>query len=129
MAFYSTLSGGSTSTVTISSAGSGYTTAPSGTYLTTTGIYPQWTSAITTPMITTTSNGSSITVKGDADFEGDIKFKGRSLAESLEAIEKRLAILVPDPKKLEKYEALQKAYRNYKLLEALCGDDDDNKDK
>jgi hypothetical protein len=123
MAFYSTIGGSTTGTVTINSGGTGV----SGAYLTTTGTYPTWTSG-TTPYITTSnSNGTSITVKGDADFEGDIKFKGRSLAESLEAIEKRLAILVPDPKKLEKYEALQKAYKNYKLLEALCGDDEDNR--
>lgn len=35
-------------------------------------------------------------------------------------IEDRLAILVPDPKKLEHFEALQKAYQHYKTLEALC---------
>jgi hypothetical protein len=57
---------------------------------------------------------------------GDIKFNGRSLTESLETIEKRLAILVPDPKKLEKYEALQKAYNHYRTLEALCDAPDDD---
>jgi hypothetical protein len=37
----------------------------------------------------------------------------------LKNIEKRLAILVPDPLKLEKYEALKKAYDHYKMLEIL----------
>jgi hypothetical protein len=38
----------------------------------------------------------------------------------LATIEKRLAILTPDPAKLEHFEALQKAYDHYKTLEALC---------
>jgi len=65
----------------------------------------------------------SIKVSGNAEFEGDIKWKGRSLGKMLEAIEDRLAILTPDPKKLEKYESLQKAYNHYKLMEKLIGED------
>ena len=38
----------------------------------------------------------------------------------LDKIQDRLAILVPDPALLEKYEALKQAYDQYKLLEALC---------
>jgi hypothetical protein len=68
---------------------------------------------------TTTSN-PSLKVAGDADFEGDVKIKGKSLLTLLEGIEKRLSILNPDPEKLEKYEALKKAYEHYKTLEALC---------
>lgn len=75
------------------------------------------------PTITTTSNPSSLEVKGDANFEGDIKFKGRSLEKLLQQIEDRLLILQPDPKKLEKYEALRKAYEHYKLLEKLIQED------
>jgi hypothetical protein len=67
--------------------------------------------------------GLSLDVNGDANFDGDIKWKGRSLTNMIETIEKRLAILTPDPKKLEKYEALQKAYDHYKLMEKLCHDD------
>ena len=33
-------------------------------------------------------------------------------------------VLVPDPKKLEKYKALKKAYDNYKTLEALIQEND-----
>jgi len=43
----------------------------------------------------------------------------------LEAIENRLNILVPDPEKLEKFEALQKAYEHYKHLEKLCEIEED----
>lgn len=72
-----------------------------------------------------------LSVQGDADFEGDIKWKGRSLGKLLEKIEDRLAILSePDPEKLKKFAALKKAYDHYKLMEKLIGDDfDDNSDK
>lgn len=63
---------------------------------------------------------AGLTVKGTAEFEGDVKIKGVSISDTIAAIEKRLAILVPDPKKLEHFEALKKAYDHYKLLEALC---------
>lgn len=62
----------------------------------------------------------SLSVDGDAEFNGDIKWKGRSLEETMRTIEDRLAILVPDPAKLEHFEALKKAYEHYKTLEALC---------
>lgn len=68
--------------------------------------------------------GAGLHVKGDAEFEGDIKVKGTSLTDRLAAIEKRLSILVPDPAKLEHYEALKKAYEHYKTLEALCSPPD-----
>jgi hypothetical protein len=69
---------------------------------------------------TTSSNPSTLNVSGDAEFEGDVKIKGVSIAKSLDDIQRRLAILVPDPAKLEHFEALKKAYNNYKTLEALC---------
>jgi hypothetical protein len=71
----------------------------------------------------TSSNPNSLNVTGDAEFEGDIKWKGRNLGKLLEKIEDRLAILTPDPAKLEKYEALKKAYDHYKLMEKLIGED------
>lgn len=70
------------------------------------------------------SYGSGLHVSGDAEFAGDIKIKGRSLEKLLQTIEDRLAILQdPDPKKLEKYAALKKAYDHYKTLERLIGED------
>lgn len=78
---------------------------------------------------TYTSNGTgswntitnpSLTCTGDAYFDGDVKIKGVSIAKALEDIQKRLAILVPDPAKLEHFEALKKAYDHYKVLEAMC---------
>ena len=96
--------------VTISTAG----TSPS--FYTTTGLNgSSWTNGTTTP---------SLHVSSDATFEGDIKWKGRSLGRLLEKIEDRLAILAePDPAKLEKYAALKKAYEHYKLMEKLIGEE------
>jgi hypothetical protein len=66
------------------------------------------------------SNTAGLHVTSDAEFDGDIKWKGRSLGDLLNKIESRLAILSPDGKKLEHFAALKKAYDNYKALEALC---------
>jgi len=52
--------------------------------------------------------------------EGDIKIGNRSLKTFMDTMEKRMAILQPDPAKLEKFEALKKAYEHYKHLESLC---------
>jgi hypothetical protein len=75
-----------------------------------------WASVVSSGSTTT----PSIQVKGDAEFEGNVTINGANLAETLQRIQDRLAILVPDPKLLNKYEALQQAYEHYKLLEALC---------
>jgi hypothetical protein len=50
----------------------------------------------------------------------DIKVDGKSLKEFMTKMEERLAILVPNPAKLEQFEALKKAYEHYKLMESLC---------
>jgi len=84
-----------------------------GSYITTTN--NTWGGSFNTP-----SKPSTLQVTGDAEFAGDVKIKGVSIAKALEDIQKRLAILVPDPAKLEHFEALKKAYDHYKTLEALC---------
>lgn len=63
-------------------------------------------------------NGNTLDVKGDANFEGDIKVKGKSLIESIENIEKRLAILHPNPELEEKWERLKALGNMYRELEA-----------
>ena len=55
----------------------------------------------------------------------DITIDGKSLKNFMDKMEERLAILVPDPAKLEKFEALKRAYENYKLIEKLCQIDDE----
>ena len=61
--------------------------------------------------------------------DADIKIGNRSLKTFMDTMEKRMAILQPDPKKLEKFEALQKAYEHYKHLERLCELDDEDEKK
>ncbi len=75
---------------------------------------------------TVNSSSPGLHVKGDSEFEGDIKVNGRSLSKTLDKIADRLAILEePDPTRLEKYAALKKAYENYKMLDRLIGEDTD----
>lgn len=73
--------------------------------------------------IFSSSNGNSLSVTGNANFEGDVTIKGIDISKLLEELQDRLAILIPDPAKLEKYEALKKAYNHYKLLEKLLNED------
>lgn len=73
--------------------------------------------AINTGGATITYNDTRATVKGDVVVDG------RSIKELLETIAERMLILTPDPEKLEKYEALKRAYDHYKLMERLCNED------
>lgn len=59
----------------------------------------------------------SLSVRGDAEFEGDIKLKGKSLSETLEKIEGRLAILHPNERLEAKWEELKKLGDAYRALE------------
>ena len=86
----------------------------------------------------TSTYPSSITFDNFNDFDSDInvaegadiKIGNKSLKEFMSKMEDRLAILQPDPDKLEKFEALKKAYEHYKTVEALCLEDaDDNEEK
>lgn len=88
------------------------------------------TSTIPTPgtLLTTTGTGhltwatpnqnNNLTVKGDAEFEGDIKLKGKSLNDVLEQIEERLAILRPNEELENRWEELRALRNAYKELEA-----------
>ena len=62
--------------------------------------------------------GSTLKVKGDADFEGEITIKGKSLSEMLEKIEERLAILHPNEELETKWDELKELGKRYKELEA-----------
>jgi hypothetical protein len=82
------------------------------------------TNTINPYIINNSGSTPGITVKGDAEFDGNVKIKGRDVSKLFEKIEDRLAILMePDPAKLEKFVALKKAYDHYKLLEKLIGDE------
>ena len=111
-------------------------------------VYPgsaAYTSTVTMPSVTDYSSNSGTftidtgTLDTGTDWEynqdinvpedADIKIGDRSLKTFMNTVEKRLAILQPDPRKLEKFEALKKAYEHYKHLESLCEieEDDDMK--
>jgi hypothetical protein len=62
-------------------------------------------------------NGNVLKVQGDADIDGDLKIKGKSLTKSLEAIEERLAILHPNEELEEKWEKLRGLRKAYIELE------------
>lgn len=96
-------------------------TGGSGYAYTTTATSSPWnnTGVFTVAGSNGTSNGA-LSVSGDAEFKGKVMINGQDLAETLQTIQARLAILIPDPKLLDKYEALKQAYEHYKTLEALC---------
>jgi hypothetical protein len=55
--------------------------------------------------------------------DGSLVVKGQDfddVVQRLVNVEKRLAILTPDPKKLAQFETLQKLYNQYQMTEALC---------
>lgn len=85
------------------------------------GTNSPYTYSVASPSIV--NNQGCFQVKGDAEFGGRVTINGQDIADTLQAIQRRLSILVPDPKLLDKYEALQQAYEHYKTLEALCIDE------
>lgn len=60
----------------------------------------------------------ALTVTGDADFQGDLKINGKSLNETLEKIEEKLAILHPNTELEEKWEELKNLRKRYMELES-----------
>ena len=119
---------GGASTITLPSGGLNYNsnyainTGSSGQFLTSGSNGTSW----------TTAGGSAnvhINTSGIEMASGtDIKIDGKSLKDFISKMEDRLAILVPDPAKLEKFEALKKAYEHYKTMESLCFDEPKEED-
>jgi hypothetical protein len=62
--------------------------------------------------------GATLSVKGDADFEGEVTLKGKSLTDMFSKIEERLAILHPNPELEDKWDELKDLAKRYKELEA-----------
>jgi hypothetical protein len=84
----------------------------------------QWTTGTSGYTFSTAPSTVNITSTGiDMAAGTDITVDGKSLKEFMKKMEERLAILVPDPAKLEKFEALKKAYEHYKTIESLCFDE------
>ena len=95
---------------------SGYNYTNTGIYTTTQAPNLNWAS-LNPGQVHITNTGIDMTK------DCDITIGGRSMKKMLEGIEQRLSILVPDPAKLERYEALRQAYEHYRTLEALCNEE------
>ena len=112
-----TIPAGSVSIATLGgSGGSGYSQGNYNYTYSTTGSWNTASSVIV-------GTQPSLQVNGDADIKGQLKVNGQDIVKILDQISRRLCILVPDPARLDKYEALQQAYDHYKTLEALCWDE------
>ena len=61
--------------------------------------------------------GSTLSVKGDADFEGEVTIKGKNIADMFAKIEERLAILHPNPELEDRWDELKELAKRYKELE------------
>jgi hypothetical protein len=58
-----------------------------------------------------------LSVKGDADFGGDVRVQGRSLAEFMQQVEQRLNILQPNPELEREWDQLRELGEQYRQLE------------
>ena len=86
----------------------------------------QWATGTSGYTFTNAAVPQTVSITGDGiDMAAgtDIKIDGKSLKEFMKKMEQRLSILVPDPAKLERFEALKKAYEHYKTMESLCFDE------
>ena len=101
-----------TTTGNVFTAGNGGGGSSSIYYTNTTGA-----TNLSTDVIIGSNGKSTLRVKGDAEFEGDIKLNGKSLDETLTKIEERLAILHANPKLEDKWEKLKELGNKYRELE------------
>ena len=86
----------------------------SGQVLTSNGTNPSWANiSLAEPNL----EGSTLKVKGNADFDGEVTIKGKSLTDMLDKIEERLAILHPNPDLEDKWDELKELGKRYKELE------------
>lgn len=60
---------------------------------------------------------SSLNVRGDSHFEGDLYVKGKSITETLDKIEQRLGILHVNPELETRWKELQELGEKYRALE------------
>jgi hypothetical protein len=91
--------------ITPGQAGQVYTTNGTGA--------SQWATITADPNLQSTT----LKVKGDADFEGEVTIKGKSLTGMFEKIEERLAILHPNPELEDRWDELKELSKRYKELE------------
>ena len=91
------------------------TSANPGQVLTSNGTNTSWSNiTLAEPDI----KGATLKVNGNADFDGEVTIKGKSLTDMLEKIEERLAILHPNEKLEDRWDELKELGKRYKELEA-----------
>jgi hypothetical protein len=102
--------------LTTGTSGQVYTTSSTGNinWGNLTGTSTSWATLSSDPSL----KGSTLKVNGDADFEGEVTIKGKSLTDMFEKIEERLAILHPNEKLEEKWDNLRELRKQYMELEA-----------
>jgi hypothetical protein len=66
------------------------------------------------------AGSNTLQVTGDANFDGDVKIKGVSLAQTLDKINERLAILKPNPDLETRWDRLRELREEYAALEKEC---------
>jgi hypothetical protein len=80
--------------------------------------YTYTTGATSSPWIATGTNASNtLSVQGDAEFDGEVTVKGRSLSEFMESVEQRLNILRPNPDLEAEWDQLRALGEQYRKLE------------
>ncbi len=109
-----------TVTIPVTGGGGGGASGSSYTISTGAGTGYTWTNSYA-PTVNIDNDGVNI------KEGGDLKIGNVSLKAFIEKMEQRLSILVPDPERLEKFEALKKAYEHYKTMESLCFPDEKDK--
>lgn len=124
MSYIYTSPGTTVNTVTITSSPNTITYPNTGTGINWGGTMNNGSTGTYTIATDPNLKGASLQIKGNAEFEGDVTFegdvaiKGKSIKESLLAIEERLAILRPNEKLEEKWENLRELRKQYMELEA-----------
>jgi hypothetical protein len=93
-------------------------TAPIGSAYSNIHSYINWANLTFTDNYT----GNVVSIKGDAEIDGDLKIKGVSLSDRLDKIEERLSILRPNEELEAKWEELRELSRRYKEVEAEIKD-------
>jgi hypothetical protein len=90
----------------------------------TTGGYTYTTTGANTvnPWISINDGHNTLSVQGDADFNGDVRVKGRSLADFMEQVEQRLNMLQPNPELEAEWDELRELGERYRALEQKCNE-------
>ena len=83
-----------------------------------TGGYTYTTNTTAQPWaISTNGTDTTLSVTGDADFDGDVRVQGRSLAEFMQQVSQRLNILQPNPELEAEWDELRELGARYRELE------------